>query len=107
EGRDEEAVAGFREAIRLAPKERSSYFGLHEALGRLSRYEAQLENLEQWRALDPRDGFAHDAAYTPCAHLGRFEQAKALLEQGRAVDPNNPRLLKHLFQARMNLGLKD
>jgi tetratricopeptide (TPR) repeat protein len=47
------------------------------------------------------------AAYTPCARLYRFDLALPLLERAVALDPNDPMALKHLFQARMNLCLRD
>jgi len=105
EGRDEEAVETFRAAIALAPQERSNYYGLHFALGRLSLYTEQLENLHSLRTLAPNDIFAYDEAYTPCARLQRWEIASPLLERAVEMDPNHPIALKHLFQVRMNLRL--
>lgn len=107
EGRDEAAAAAFRRAIALAPRETQAYYGLFEALGRLSRYEEQLETLARLRERDPHDIFAHKAAYTPCARLYRFDLARPLLERAVALDPNDPTAVKWLFQVRMNLRLLD
>jgi tetratricopeptide (TPR) repeat protein len=107
-GRDEAAVKAFRRALRLDPREKTSYYGLHEALGRLSRYEEQLENLVfVLREIDPNDLFALTQVYTPCARLRRFDQALPLLERAVAVDPHSPLALKWLFQTRMNLRRLD
>ncbi len=97
----------FRQAIRLAPQDRCNYYGLFGALGSLSRYADQLDVLEEIRKLDPLDSFAIAEVYPPCAHLGQFDLARTILEQAVSDEPNNPRAIKHLFQARMNLGLRD
>jgi tetratricopeptide (TPR) repeat protein len=107
EGRDEEAVIAFRRALALDPQARAGYAGLHRALGRLSRYNEQLANLDRLRALDPDDRLALVGVYTPCACLRRFDLAQSLLERAVALDPNDPMAVKHLFQVRMNLGLRD
>jgi RNA polymerase sigma factor (sigma-70 family) len=107
EGNDKQAVRAFRRAIDLCPGEKASYRGLDAALGRLSRYEEQLENLARLRQLDPEDLPAHLAVYTPCAQLGRFDLARPLLERAAALDPHHPLAIKLLFQVRMNLGLRD
>ncbi len=107
EGRYSEAAEAFRAAIALAPQEKSNYHRLHAALGELSRYTEQLENLTTLRAIDQNDIFAYDAAYTPCARLQRWDIASPLLERAVEIDPNHPMALKHLFQVRMNLGRRD
>src|SRR5207248_1794725 len=107
EGKYDEAMKAFRRAIDLYPGEKASYRGLNDTLGRLSRYEEQLENLARLRQLDPEDLPAHVAVYTPCARLRRFEVARPLLERAVALDPHHPMAIKHLFQVRMNLGLRD
>ena len=107
EGKDEEAVKVFRRAITLAPKEKDNYYGLHDVLGRLSRYEEQLENVSKIREVDPDDLFALIGGYMPCARLRRFDIARSLLERAVEVDPNHPMAVKHLFQVRMNLRLFD
>src|SRR5262249_23277535 len=68
----------------------------------LSRYVEQLDNLANLRAIAPDDLFAYDEAYTPCARLERWDLALTLLECASEIDPNHPRVLKHLFQVRMN-----
>src|SRR4029079_17102552 len=73
EGEDTQAVEAFRAAIALAPREKANYYGLHLALGRLSRYTEQLENLDALRTIAPEDIFAYDEAYTPCARLQRWD----------------------------------
>jgi RNA polymerase sigma factor (sigma-70 family) len=107
QGKDEAAVKAFRRAIRLVPREKASYRGLSATLGRLSRYEEQLETLARLRELDPDDLSALVGVYTPCARLGRFDIARPLLERAVEIDPNYPMAVKHLFQVRMNLGLRD
>ena len=106
-GNDEDADSEFVEAIRLSPKNKANYRGLNDALGRLSRYENQLENLAALREVDPNDLYGYVQVYTPCARLHRFDIAQALLEKAVALDPNDPMAVKHLFQVRMNLGLCD
>jgi RNA polymerase sigma factor (sigma-70 family) len=107
EGKDEEAMDHFRQAVALAPREKESYYGLVRVLGRLSRYEEQLETMAQVRAFDPEDLAAVTGAYTPCARLRRFDLARPLLERAVSIDPNSPTAVQHLFQVRMNLGLYD
>jgi tetratricopeptide (TPR) repeat protein len=107
EGEDEEAVRAFRRALSLDPREKAAYYGLHRVLGRLSRYDEQLTNLDRLRELDAEDRLALVGVYTPCAGLRRFDRARPLLERAVALDPNDPMAVKHLFQVRMNLGLKD
>lgn len=106
-GDDAAAVALFGRAVALAPMRKTGYYGLHAALGRLSRYQEQLDNLAALRRLDSNDVRAYELAYTPCARLGRFDLARPLLERAVTLDPNNPVAVKHLFQVRMNLGIAD
>lgn len=107
EGDPAGAVEAFREALSLDPKEAANYRGLHTALGAMSRYEEQLENLAALRQVEPNDLFGYLGVYHPCARLHRFDLALPLMEKAVALDPNYPVAVNHLFQARMNLGLLD
>src|SRR5205807_1386364 len=101
------AAAACRASLALDPKDKAAYLLLHEALGRVSCYEEQLDNLEQLRAVAPADLFGWVEVYTPCARLNRFDVALPLLERAVELDPNDPLALKQLVQARMNLRLRD
>lgn len=101
----ERAVAAFRRAAALAPADRDSLWALSHALGRVSRYEEQLEVLARIRELAPSDPTGYVAAYMPCAMLVRFDRARPLLEKAVELDPNDPWALKRLFQVRMNSNL--
>ncbi len=102
QGHNENAVSAYQQALALTPDERRLYHGLSRVLGRLSRYQEQLDTLEQLRKIAPDDIDGYDAAYTPYARLGLWEPLYALLETAVRLDPNNPSVLRHLFQVRMN-----
>ena len=102
QGHNENAISAYQQALALTPGERRLYHGLSRVLGRLSRYQEQLDTLEQLRKIAPDDIDGYDAAYTPYARLGLWESLSALLETAVRLDPNNPSILRHLFQVRMN-----
>ncbi|MGC4045160.1 MAG: sigma-70 family RNA polymerase sigma factor [Armatimonas sp.] len=107
QGKDEEALAGYRAALTTDPLDGQTHYQFCCALGRLSRYEERLVALEEYRHALPGDPTGYIEVYMPCARLGRWDIARPLLEQAVALDPNHPLALKHLFQVRMNLGLHD
>ncbi len=107
EERYEAAAEAFQYALELNPGDAGLHFGLHGVLGRLSRFERQIQNLARLRERRPEHLEAYVHVYTPCARLQRWDIALPLLEQALQIDPNYPLAVKHLFQVRMNLGLCD
>ncbi len=97
-----QAVLVYQLALKEHPQEHLLYHGLSRCLGHLSRYEEQLQVLENLRRIAPEDIYGYDAAYTPYARLGRWEPLQSLLETASQLDPYNPAVLEHLFQVRMN-----
>jgi len=87
ERRDEEAVEAYRRAISVSPREAENHYGLHISLGRLSRYQDQLDNLAQLRTIAPKDMFGYVQAYTPCARIVRFDIALPIMERAGELDP--------------------
>ena len=87
EKRYEDALQGFREALRLEPNNLDAlyYTGLTNIA--LKRYDPAVEALERARTLDPRDqsiAFQLGALYFG---LERYDRAKPLLEEVFAANP--------------------
>ena len=75
-------------------------------LGRRSRHEEQLETLRALLQFDPYDMEAMAATYLPCAALARWDEALRHLDRAHALDPSDYLCLFHLFQVRMNVGIR-
>lgn len=97
-GRKAEAIAQYREAVRIkgdVPDLRRNLAGALTAVGQFE------EAAEQYRIMIrdvPHDSDAHAALGAVLANLGRFSEAKAMLQKALELNPNN-------LPARQNLQI--
>jgi tetratricopeptide (TPR) repeat protein len=100
-GRIEEAIAAFREAVRLDPRLDRAWYGLGLCQARLSHHAEAVAALEQAAALQPRNphvwyalGLAHHHAHAPdkveavARHLLRYHPlvCKKLIQDTQRAD---------------------
>jgi Tfp pilus assembly protein PilF len=97
QGRPGEALAGYRESLRLAPEFAQAHINAGNLLGRMKRYDEALRHLEAALTLDPNGGKLHSNYGSILFEAGRREEGLAHLEQALALDP-------YLTDARFNYG---
>ena len=90
-GRAEETEAHVLEALRLSPRDATSYvWFLH--MGGTKAYLAEYEAAVAWlrKSIDANRNNAVPSFYLAAclAHLGRHDEARAEMKAGLAVDPN-------------------
>jgi Flp pilus assembly protein TadD len=96
-GEYEQAIAHFRESLRLNPLSAPTHYNLGVALSAVRRGpEAATEFAETVR-LDPANADAHNNLGALLHALGRFDEARAEYERAIALRPNN-------VEAHNNLG---
>lgn len=102
QGKYQEAVARFQEAIRLDPNQSEVYYQMATALGRLSRKEERDKALQQFRDIKARsqtdDANARRAAQLvekakPHVDRGELTQALQLLLEAHSLQPANAEIL--------------
>jgi tetratricopeptide (TPR) repeat protein len=106
QGRNEEAVAHFAEAVRVNPGRVRSHFGRAVVLMRLGRDE---EAIESWRAglrYQSNKIRAHEALGLLLVDAGRFDEALPHLERALSALPEDPALLAALARAREALAVE-
>jgi protein O-mannosyl-transferase len=93
-GRDEEAIAEYRKAIELAPRQYDARMNLGALLSRLERNDAAVVEFEAAASIQPQS--AEPQVYLALAYqlMGRFDQALAAARRAYAIDPkaSNTRL---------------
>jgi tetratricopeptide (TPR) repeat protein len=107
QGRSEEAVAEFREAIRLDPKSQGSYPNLASHLMNLGRVEEAYPLIQEAIRLDPRDPFSQYVLGFYLNRQGRFEDAIAPLREALRLSPDLDYAQASLRQALRQLGRWD
>ncbi|BCS92331.1 MAG: beta-barrel assembly-enhancing protease [Metallosphaera javensis (ex Sakai et al. 2022)] len=104
EGRYEEAIKEYDQAISLDPRNPDYHYNKGIALRILGRYEEALREFEQAISLDPKDPFYHYNKGLALAELGRYEEAIKEYDQAISLDPNNPFYHNNKGNALRNLG---
>ena len=75
EGRWEEAVTEYDEAIRLNPRDSLAYYNRAGAYRNLGEYQMAIQDYEQVLGLNPRDALAYDSRADAYLELGEYQLA--------------------------------
>ena len=98
-GRRDEALASYREAVRIDPGFAPAHVGIGAALLDAQRYAEALESLERGISLGadaPTAATAHYLAGRTLLGLGRDDAAAAHFERAIEREPNHAEALDHL-----------
>ncbi len=91
-GRSEEAIAHYREALRIAPHRADTSFNLALALARAGRADEAEAEYRRCVALDPDHRKAHRALARWLASTGRLGEALPHFAEAVRLTPRNPRV---------------
>lgn len=83
------AVSDFSVIIRMRPKEIDGYIGRTQALKKLGRFDAALDDLDSAEQLDSTEDFVHAFRGEILAETGRFEAAVESFSKALALEPDN------------------
>jgi predicted membrane-bound spermidine synthase len=86
-GKLDEAIAEFREALRLDPQSAETHWHLGAALASRGDRADALAHLYRSVVLDPTNGAAHNDLGATLAQQGRWEEATGHFERALALDP--------------------
>jgi tetratricopeptide (TPR) repeat protein len=103
-GRVEEALAGFNEALSVDPEMAEAYAGQAIALKRMGRLHEALEKVATALQIAPDSARAHDVKPSILARLGEYTLALKSINKAIEIDPRNPRL--YFSRGKINLKLK-
>lgn len=103
QGRREEAMAAFREAVRLDPRLDRAWYGLGMALAALGRHREAVEPLEQAAALEPRNPYVWYALGMAQHHAHAPEKVEAV---ARHLLRYHPLVCKRLIQDTQRADLR-
>ena len=97
-GRPEEAVAEFRETVRLRPRFARGHNNLGDALDALGRHDEAVAAYTEAIRVSPRLAEAYNNLGTALAATGRLDDAVAVLRQAADLEPR-------FAEAWLNLGI--
>ena len=103
-GRLEEALAGFRRAIELAPEYAEAHYNLAGALVALHRLDEAEKSYRRAIELRPSDCDIHNNLGTLLELQGRVDEAMACYERALQIDPNSPGVHRNRAMLRLLLG---
>jgi tetratricopeptide (TPR) repeat protein len=103
-GASREALAQFREALRLQPENARALFYLGTTLASAGRTEDAVATLRRALARSPESGPAHLALARALRHLGRSQEALASLDEAVRYDPTSAEARGERIQALADLG---
>ncbi|HEX6976217.1 MAG TPA: tetratricopeptide repeat protein [Vicinamibacterales bacterium] len=89
QGRHEEAIAAYTDAVRTAPTFPEAYAGLGRVLLATDRAEAAALALTEAVRLAPRDGVSHANLGTALARTGRIDESSAAYREALRVAPES------------------
>jgi len=96
-GRPEEAIARYREALRIAPELIQAQYNLGNLLDKLGRPEEARAELHRAVLLDPSQPYIHNTLGAVLVKLGRYDEARGEFIEAERLDP-------HYSWAPFNLG---
>jgi tetratricopeptide (TPR) repeat protein len=104
DGRFEEALTLFEEALEMKPEDSSIQYNRLRTLRELERWEVMEEALKRFREEFPRDARGFSMQGRLYANRGEFEKALAEFEEAVERDPGNPVFVNNLATslARLN-----
>jgi tetratricopeptide (TPR) repeat protein len=91
--RNEEAVAAYKEAIRLQPQNAIAYFGLGAADNELKLYEPAVKAFREALRLDPKYPNATNQLGLSYFYLKRYQDAATAFEDAIRMKPNDANAL--------------
>uniref|UniRef100_A0A1B6DW00 Stress-induced-phosphoprotein 1 n=1 Tax=Clastoptera arizonana TaxID=38151 RepID=A0A1B6DW00_9HEMI len=98
EGKLNEAIQFYTEAIGLDPKNHVLFSNRSAAYAKLEKYDKALEDAEKTIQIKPDWAKGYSRKGSALAYLGRFEDSMEAYEEGLKYDPNN---------AQLNEGLRE
>ena len=87
EGRWEEAITEFDEAIRLNPKDSLAYYNRPNAHRNLGDYHLAIQDYDQVLGLNPRDALAYDSRADAYLSLGEYHLAIQDYDEALSIFP--------------------
>jgi protein O-mannosyl-transferase len=87
EGQTGEALAWYREALRISPGHVQAQYNLGNLLDKLGRSEAARVELLKAVQLDPTRAYLHNTLGVVLVKLGRFDEALSQLTEAGRLDP--------------------
>jgi len=103
-GRPDEAIARYREALRLKPDYFEARNNLGEALAGAGRWTEAIDQYREALRLDPGYAMIHVNLGDALLHLGRLDEAIASYEEGVRVEPDSPNAYFQLGAALVRAG---
>ncbi|HEY1717936.1 MAG TPA: tetratricopeptide repeat protein [Verrucomicrobiae bacterium] len=91
QGRDAEALANYREALRINPRSVQAHNNLANFLDDMGRPDEAFAEYQKALELNPRAPLAHDNLGTLLTELGRFDEAMNEYAQAARLDSSDPR----------------
>jgi tetratricopeptide (TPR) repeat protein len=95
-GKLEEAVAQFAQALQLDPQSARAHCNLANTLAEQHQFEAALRHYAAAIDIEPSYSKAYQNAAATLYELRRFDQAIALLERAKEVSPDDPDIYNSL-----------
>ncbi|MFZ0828804.1 MAG: tetratricopeptide repeat protein [Verrucomicrobiia bacterium] len=89
QGRFPEALAEYREAVRLSPDSLQAQYNLGNLLDKMGRPEEARPELLKAAQLDPKSPSSHDALGAVLVELGLFAEARGQFTEALRLDPNH------------------
>lgn len=90
QGRFEEAVDKYSEAISLNPRLAVAYSGRAAAYNALSQHQLAIEDADQAISVEPWAALGYNHKGLAFLNMGRFRQSQEMLDQAIGLDPNLP-----------------
>ena len=106
-GQHDQAIAAFRETLRLRPDYTPAQAGLGHLLAQLGRYEEAVPHLQQALHADPTDGGSHAELGRTLLALNRPNEALDHLQTAVQLMPEDSELRDHLGRALVRTGDMD
>ena len=90
QGRFDEALAEYREALRLQPRSYEIHNSFGDLLGKMGRPDEALAEYREAIRLKPKIPFLHNNLGTGLARLGRFDEAMNAFTNAARLGPGSP-----------------